>query len=259
MKIKLLLFSIIILIFTSSFISSNDESFQTYLIEYITKSEGDIIIYTPCLSSDKIVNSINKKASTQSITVILESNSLNYSYSKHYNLDKSVNIYINNEFILNNSFILNKNTVLFGNYSLVSDQFNENTYIIKTDNNDFFSDCESIMKHIIANASLFSSFSDTVYTDEVLNNLQHYADKYITVSGTVTDVYNSKKSNTCFLKLDNSNFTIVIFADILEEMKLNSINPFYFLNQTVFITGTFINHKQYGPEIILLSPTHITH
>ena len=252
------IFVYIMTMITMSLSYSNSISIEKAVMDFIDNHHSDLVVYTICLSSDDILTLLNDYAADNDITVIIDSRSLDYSYSVHDELSEDIELYVTRDASLGISLLKDDNAMIMGNFSLSPDKYNKSSYMMQYGHNDITGDVNILLDSLIAHAYLFRETADTVNVDDILSLKDYYDKHYICLKGIVTAVNKSPKSNTYFLEIDNSDFTIVIFSDVYNDMKTHSVTPMYYLNRTILVTGTFLNHPQYGPELILSTPSNLS-
>lgn len=250
---------ILTVIVSLSLASADNTSLQADVSDFIESNSREIIIYSHCISSEEIVQTINNCSHEDSIVIIVDNASLDYSYSLHNELSERVNLYINRNASLGMSLLIGRNSMIMGNFSLSPDRYNQNMYIMFNDNPSLMNDMHALLDSLLNHAYMYRGITDTMNVNKILNTPEHYDKHYVCIKGIVTEIRKSSKSDTYFLKMDNTEFTIVIFADIYKKMKEHSITPMYFLNREVIVKGTFLNHPQYGPEILLSTPANLSY
>lgn len=250
---------VLAVILSLSLTSADNTSLEAEVSDFIESNSNEIIIYSHCISSEKIVHTINSCSAEDSIVIIVDNTSLDYSYSLHNELSERIPLYINCNASLGMSLLMGSNNMIMGNFSLSPDRYNKNTYIMFNDNPSLMNDMQAFLDSLLKHAYMYRGITDTLNANTILKAREQYDKHYVCIRGIVTEIRKSSKSNTYFLKMDNTEFTIVIFADIYKKMKEHSITPMYFLNREVIVKGTFLNHPQYGPEILLSTPDNLNY
>lgn len=229
------------------------ESFVEDLKNLVNEKDSKVFIISKDLTDKnllKLLNNDNKK----NLIILLGKNSLTKKYSLKDTLAKiSDTLLFYDDSMFEMTMIFNDSKkIIISNRPLYTKKYLKNLFYIWMDDTLTFQKIKNIYNTIRKNSIFVDSINDTLDFELIKKDLKLYENRFVNLKGIVKDVYKSNKSETYFIKLKGyENFSIVIFQKVAKEFKNKNINPLYFKNKKIIVSGFLTRHTKYGYQIIL--------
>jgi len=251
------------ILISSRILLNNETDIFTCIKQDAMNAENSVIISTNSISSSKLssfIGDLQKKA--VSVYILTQKQSL-YENLKRSDLllaqGCSLSYLQETSSNLPEFIIIDGISAYIGNYSLGSQNNSIWSFLYSTADGKELSSIKNAYAQMKLKSTPYTAVKDTITFVELKENPDKYKDLWVTVKGRAEDIYTSKKGTTYFIKFEKSKktVTIVIFNEVLKELKAKNIVPLYYLNKDISVSGKLINHSKYGWEIILESSSDI--
>jgi len=229
------------------------ESFVEDFKNIVNEKDSKVFIVSKEFTDKDLLKLLNND-NPKNLIILVGKNSLTKKYSLKDTLSKiSDTLLFYDDSLFEMTMIFNDSKkIIISNRPLYTKKYLKNLFYIRMDDTLTFQKIKNIYNTIRKNSISIDSINDTLNFELIKKNLNLYENRFVNLMGTVKDVYKSKKSETYFIKLKGyENFSIVAFQKVVKEFKNKNINPLYFKNKKIIVSGFLTRHIKYGYQIIL--------